>query len=44
MTVAEHVQDPACLAILWQHGVNFIQGHYLQSPENSLDYDFSSAS
>lgn len=42
MTVAEHVQDPSCLAILWQHGVNFIQGHYLQSPENNLDYDFSS--
>jgi len=42
MTIAEHVQDPGCLAILWQHGVNFIMGHYLQSPENSLDYDFSS--
>ncbi|WP_455198902.1 EAL domain-containing protein [Kaarinaea lacus] len=42
LTVAEHVQDPSCLAVLWQHGVNFIMGHYLQSPENSLDYDFSS--
>ncbi len=42
LTIAEHVQDPACLAILWQHGVNFIQGFYLQQPETSLDYDFSS--
>lgn len=41
LTIAEHVQDPGCLAVLWQHGVNFIMGHYLQSPENSLDYDFS---
>jgi diguanylate cyclase (GGDEF)-like protein/PAS domain S-box-containing protein len=43
-TIAEHVQDPACLAVLWQHGVNFIQGHYLQKPEGDLDYDFSAGS
>ena len=42
-TIAEHVQDPGCLAVLWQHGVNFIQGHYLQKPEDKMDYDFSSA-
>jgi multidomain signaling protein FimX len=42
LTIAEHVQDPTCLAVLWQHGVNFIQGYYLQQPETSLDYDFSS--
>ena len=41
-TIAEHVQDPACLAVLWQHGVNFIQGYYLQHPEDNMDYDFSS--
>jgi len=40
-TIADHVQDPACLALLWQHGVNFIQGYYLQHPEGSLNYDFS---
>ncbi len=44
LTIAEHVQDPACLAVLWQHGVNFIQGYYLQRPEDSMDYDFSSGS
>ncbi len=43
-TIAEHVQDPACLAVLWQHGVNFIQGYYLQQPEDDMDYDFSSGS
>lgn len=41
-TIAEHVQDPACLAVLWQHGVNFIQGHYLQHPEAKMAYDFAS--
>jgi EAL domain-containing protein (putative c-di-GMP-specific phosphodiesterase class I) len=41
-TIAEHVQDPACLAVLWQHGVNFIQGYYLQQPEAKMNYDFTS--
>lgn len=41
LTIAEHVQDPACLAALWQHGVNFIQGYYLQHPENNMNYDFT---
>ena len=40
-TIAEHVEDPSCLAVLWQHGVNFIQDHYLQKPEPHLNYDFS---
>jgi len=42
LTIAEHVQDPTCLAVLWQHGVNFIQGHYLQKPEPKMNYDFTS--
>lgn len=41
-TIAEHVQDPTCLAMLWQHGVNFIQGFYLQKPEEKMHYDFTS--
>ena len=41
LTIAEHVQDPSCLAVLWQHGVNFIQGHYLQKPEDKMEYDFT---
>ncbi len=39
--IAEHVQDSNALAILWQHGVNFIQGYYLQQPENEMSYDFT---
>ena len=27
---------------LWQAGVNYIQGYYLQGPSQSMDYDFSS--
>ncbi|HEY5602522.1 MAG TPA: EAL domain-containing protein [Gammaproteobacteria bacterium] len=40
-TIAEHVQDPTCLAVLWQHGVNFIQGYYLQKPDETMNYDFT---
>ncbi len=43
LTIAEHVQDPTCLGVLWQHGVNFIQGYYLQHPKNNLNYDFSNS-
>ncbi len=41
LTIAEHVQDANVLAILWQGGVNFIQGYYLQKPETTMTYDFS---
>ncbi|MCK4742707.1 MAG: EAL domain-containing protein [Sulfuriflexus sp.] len=42
LTIAEFVQDANSLALLWQFGVNYIQGHFLQEPSTSLDYDFSS--
>lgn len=42
-TIAEHVQDANCLAVLWQSGVNFIQGYYLQKPEEGMNYDFTSS-
>lgn len=41
LTIAEFVHDPNTLAILWQYGVNFVQGYYLQKPETSMQYDFS---
>lgn len=41
LTIAEHVQDANVLAVLWQSGVNFIQGYYLQKPDNAMTYDFS---
>lgn len=40
-TIAQHVQDPNTLAMLWQYGVNFIQGNYLQPPDKNLAYNFS---
>lgn len=40
-TIAEHVQDANVLAVLWQSGVNFIQGYYLQKPDNAMTYDFT---
>lgn len=40
-TVAECVQDAGTLALLWQFGVNCVQGYYLQKPSDVLNYDFS---
>ena len=42
LTIAEFVQDANSLALLWQFGVNYIQGYFLQEPSTTLDYDFSS--
>lgn len=39
-TIAEFVEDASSLAILWQCGVNFIQGHFLQKPDEMMNYDF----
>jgi EAL domain-containing protein (putative c-di-GMP-specific phosphodiesterase class I) len=35
------VESASVLATLWQAGVNYIQGHYLQGPSQSMDYDFA---
>lgn len=44
LTIAEFVQDANSLALLWQFGVNYIQGYFLQEPSTELDYDFSAES
>ncbi|MEO6696958.1 MAG: EAL domain-containing protein, partial [Gammaproteobacteria bacterium] len=41
MTIGERVQDAGSLAVLWQLGVDYVQGYYLQKPSEALDYDFS---
>jgi diguanylate cyclase (GGDEF)-like protein len=41
MSIAERVQDAGSLAVLWQLGVDYAQGYYLQKPSELLDYDFS---
>lgn len=40
--IAEFVEDAASMSILWQIGVNYVQGHFLQEPEATLAYDFGS--
>ncbi|WP_447594373.1 EAL domain-containing response regulator [Aquipseudomonas campi] len=42
LTIVPHVESASILATLWQAGVNYIQGHYLQGPSQAMDYDFSS--
>jgi diguanylate cyclase (GGDEF)-like protein/PAS domain S-box-containing protein len=40
MTVAEFVEDAASMSILFQVGVNFVQGNFLQEPQKTMSYDF----
>lgn len=35
------VENASILSSLWQAGVHYIQGHYLQAPSPSMDYDFT---
>ncbi|WP_044870753.1 EAL domain-containing protein [Pseudomonas sp. LFM046] len=42
MTIVPFVETASVLATLWQAGVNYIQGYYLQGPSQAMDYDFSS--
>lgn len=39
--IAEYVQDAHSLAVLWQSGIDYIQGNFLQEPSEGLTYDFS---
>ena len=38
--IAECVDEAGSLAHLWQTGVDFIQGNFVQEPCKSIDYDF----
>ena len=40
MTVMPLVENATVLATLWQAGVNYIQGYYLQEPTPEMSYDF----
>ena len=39
--IAEFVEDARTLSLLWNAGIDFIQGHFLQQPGDEMDYDFS---
>ncbi len=41
LTIVPMVESANVLSALWQAGANYIQGHYLQEPSSSMDYDFS---
>lgn len=40
-TVAEAVEEPNSLAVLWQCGVDYAQGHYIQEPIEDLTFKFA---
>lgn len=41
LTVATFVQDASKMATLWQCNVDYIQGYFLQAPDEDMSYDFS---
>lgn len=43
-TVVPFVENAGVLSTLWQAGVHYIQGHYLQAPAGEMAYDFDTES
>ena len=41
LTAISGVESPNVLALLWQTGLNYIQGFCLSPPLDDMDYDFS---
>jgi multidomain signaling protein FimX len=42
LCIAEHVDNSGSLARLWQFGVDYIQGNFVQEPGREFAYDFES--
>ena len=42
ITIVPFVENASVLSKLWQSGVHYIQGYYLQAPTASMDYEFDS--
>lgn len=40
ITIVPFVENAGVLSKLWQSGVHYIQGYYLQEPSDQMDYDF----
>ena len=38
-TIASSVEDASSLAILWNIGINYIQGYFLQEPSNAIVFE-----
>lgn len=41
--IAPGIESPQTIAFVWRAGVDFIQGDFLQRPEDHLNFDFSEA-
>lgn len=41
ITIVPFVEQASVLSTLWQTGVHYIQGHYLQEPTTSMNFDFN---
>ncbi len=41
LTIIPEVENASVLATLWQTGVHYIQGRYLQAPAESMNYEFA---
>jgi len=39
--IVPFIGSPAMIPMLWQHGVSYIQGDYIQPPTERMDYDFN---
>jgi diguanylate cyclase (GGDEF)-like protein len=42
LTIVPGVDNPSVLTTLWQTGINYVQGLYLQAPSPRMDYEFAS--
>ncbi len=43
LTIAEFVEDATSMSILFTCGVNFVQGNFLQEPEQVMAYEFGTS-
>jgi len=39
--ITDHVENARTLALLWQFGVDYASGYYIQVPANTLEFDFT---
>ncbi|WP_045855554.1 EAL domain-containing response regulator [Teredinibacter purpureus] len=44
ITIVPFVENASVLSKLWQSGVHYIQGYYLQGPVDAMNYDFDTES
>ncbi|MHB8453899.1 MAG: EAL domain-containing protein [Acidiferrobacterales bacterium] len=42
--IVKNVEDAASLAVLWNYGVEYVQGNYFQAPDADLTYNFAGES